>query len=237
MNLFLVAVEDQFNRDVQIATNKDCNQLDLDGWEDSQGDLVIEKLWANSPEDAITLVSSNRNISSDILIAYELNQKLEEDHEIVTTIKWHTEDLAEVFRKYDVLCTDENFDRFIHSKMSSVLKDRSVEEGWEIMDIIVSDSLAEFDLFDEGKIDYFLGQGEWIVAPNREDEEESACWLWENFKEAEAYYEENKNELFVYTVVDCEGLWISEGYHYVNRFAYMFSKVKVEMEEGIPYRP
>lgn len=57
----------------------------------------------------------------------------------VATIAWWGTDLYEIFNIYNVETNQENIDTFINAGGSRVLSDRSIEEGWEIIDIIVSD--------------------------------------------------------------------------------------------------
>ena len=47
----------------------------------------------------------------------------------------------------------------------------------------------------------------------------------------------SKEKVYVYTLVEADGTeWIIDGYHYVNRLGYFFSKKKVKIpEEGLRY--
>ena len=46
----------------------------------------------------------------------------------------------------------------------------------------------------------------------------------------------NREGVYTYTLVDADGLWITDGWHYVNRFGYYFTTKKIDIpEEGLRY--
>lgn len=57
-------------------------------------------------------------------------------NEVFCVIKWCIGDLAEAMERRGIELTDENIDKAV--KAVGYLHDRSIEEGWETMDILLS---------------------------------------------------------------------------------------------------
>lgn len=80
-------------------------------------------------------------------------------------IRWCKEDLTDVFKNNGIPHTEDNINIFVNSKSPRSLEERSVEEGWETLEILVSDMKEEFnfvysdeDLAKE-MIDIYWGEG------------------------------------------------------------------------------
>ena len=56
--------------------------------------------------------------------------------EVFCEIKWCIEDLVEAMERRNIEVTDENIDKAVRAV--GYLHDRSIEEGWETMDILLS---------------------------------------------------------------------------------------------------
>lgn len=62
--------------------------------------------------------------------------------ELVCTVTWLVADVLDMMAYKGIELTDENLERVLNSgRFGRVLKDRSTEEGWEIIDVLVSESL------------------------------------------------------------------------------------------------
>lgn len=61
------------------------------------------------------------------------------ENEFFTSINWSKEDLNEVFEKFGIPATEHNIQVFLDSNAPRCLQERSTEEGWEILDVLVSD--------------------------------------------------------------------------------------------------
>lgn len=78
----------------------------------------------------------------------------EEPVDFFAIIKWGVDDLESTFSAAGVPFTQENVDIFLKSNASRVLVDRSIEEGWMILETIV-DNLKwdrQFQGVIEGKV-------------------------------------------------------------------------------------
>lgn len=58
--------------------------------------------------------------------------------ETLCTIKWCYQDLMELMASRGIELTDENIDRIEGCRLEKTMQDRSIEEGWQILDDIVS---------------------------------------------------------------------------------------------------
>lgn len=66
---------------------------------------------------------------------YEGNHALGEN---ICTIRWNIEDLVIAMAEAGIEPTDENIDKVLAHRFERTLHERSVEEGWEIIDVIIS---------------------------------------------------------------------------------------------------
>jgi len=57
--------------------------------------------------------------------------------EYFSVIRWHYDDLEMVFSKYGIPWTEENIQKFMDNRGPRTLEERSVEEGWTILDDLV----------------------------------------------------------------------------------------------------
>ncbi|PEN08611.1 hypothetical protein [Bacillus pseudomycoides] len=69
-----------------------------------------------------------------------------------TVIKWHVEDLKNCFKLRGIPATEENIAIFLNSRAPKTLDERSIEEGYEILDALISDLSNEFCISDEPEI-------------------------------------------------------------------------------------
>lgn len=97
---------------------------------------------ADLAEDYINLVDefSRKNFIN----MYGISEGSESQH--FSIIRWSKDDLMDVFSKYKIPNTEENINIFLNSTSPRTLKDRTIEEGWEIIEILVSDMKEEFNL-------------------------------------------------------------------------------------------
>lgn len=56
---------------------------------------------------------------------------------VFCSIHWHEDDLETIFTNNSIEPTRENLDTFINSRSPRSLEDRSVEEGWEVLEMLV----------------------------------------------------------------------------------------------------
>lgn len=63
--------------------------------------------------------------------------------EVICTITWLLDDLLDMMAKQGVELTDENIDHILGQRFERTLRERSIEEGWEIIDVLVSDAMYE----------------------------------------------------------------------------------------------
>ena len=59
--------------------------------------------------------------------------------ETVCEIRWCVADVLDMMARHGIELTDENLERLLDANIGRCLKDRSIEEGWEILDIIIAD--------------------------------------------------------------------------------------------------
>lgn len=66
--------------------------------------------------------------------------------ETVCTIRWTVQDIiCYIEDNYDLEVTDEVIDRVLDNRCAKALKDRSIEEGWEILEYIVDEALYDYE--------------------------------------------------------------------------------------------
>lgn len=58
-------------------------------------------------------------------------------NEVICTITWTVQDMLEVFEKYGIEPTEENVRAMLDHRLGRNLSDRSIEEGWQILDDLV----------------------------------------------------------------------------------------------------
>lgn len=59
-------------------------------------------------------------------------------NETICTIRWTVEDMIEVLHDNDFDCSEETIRRLMdNTNLKKILKDRSIEEGWYILDDLV----------------------------------------------------------------------------------------------------
>lgn len=56
----------------------------------------------------------------------------------ITNIVWVAEDIKVLFEQNDIPFTEENYKIFLNNRAAKTLHERSIEEGWEILDTILS---------------------------------------------------------------------------------------------------
>jgi hypothetical protein len=64
-------------------------------------------------------------------------------NETICKIEWKIADLLDMMAHHGVELTDENIERILGNRFERTLKERSIEEGWEIIDVIVDDAMYE----------------------------------------------------------------------------------------------
>ncbi|MED1107739.1 hypothetical protein [Bacillus paramycoides] len=72
--------------------------------------------------------------------------------EYFTVIRWHVEDLKNCFKKRGIPATEENIAIFLNSRAPKTLAERSIEEGYEIMDVLIFDLSNEFCISDKPEL-------------------------------------------------------------------------------------
>ncbi len=55
---------------------------------------------------------------------------------IIASITWTIEDLEEFLKSKGYETTDENIETLLDNRLTKTLEERSIEEGWEIIDTI-----------------------------------------------------------------------------------------------------
>lgn len=108
------------------------------------------------------------------------------------------------------------------------------EDFYQRLDTILEDALHDtmndlnieehpMSKEDEDRLNEVIRKGQFIVAPDGDPDAEPSCYLWEDFKAAQTFAEEN-SDVHVYTLIEAEGMgFIVPGARLVNRFAYMLS--------------
>ena len=59
-------------------------------------------------------------------------------NEVICEIKWCVADLLDMMAHLNIELTDENIDCILKQWFARVLTDRSIEEGWEIIETLLS---------------------------------------------------------------------------------------------------
>lgn len=83
-------------------------------------------------------ICENPIYADEVLYEGELNP-----HEVLCEIKWTLVDVMDMMAAKGIALTDANIGAVVTNSFSRVLKDRSIQEGWEIIDVLVSE--AKFD--------------------------------------------------------------------------------------------
>lgn len=78
---------------------------------------------------------------SNLIALDSLTPGDETNTDFFSVIRWHEDDIAVALENRNITSTQDNIEMV--KQYSGVLEDRSVEEGWEILDIIISD--IEYD--------------------------------------------------------------------------------------------
>lgn len=60
--------------------------------------------------------------------------------EVICTIKWCIADLLDMMAREGVELTDENIDRILEQRFERTLQERSTEDGWETIQVLVWDA-------------------------------------------------------------------------------------------------
>ena len=68
-----------------------------------------------------------------------------EPEEVVCEIKWCVADVLDMMAHRGIELTDENLERLLCSRMGKTLRERSTEEGWEILGDIIADETYEWN--------------------------------------------------------------------------------------------
>ena len=63
--------------------------------------------------------------------------------EVICTITWCIDDLLDMMERQGIELTDENIDYILGQRFEPTLQDRSIEEGWEIIDILVANAMYD----------------------------------------------------------------------------------------------
>ena len=61
--------------------------------------------------------------------------------EVVCTITWCVADVLDMMAHQGIELTDENLENILNRRFERTLQERSTEEGWEIIDVLVSDAM------------------------------------------------------------------------------------------------
>jgi hypothetical protein len=93
-------------------------------------------------EDYITLIDA----FSQTQLVEKYGRKEDDLSDEIAIIRWDKDDLLEVFSNNKIPLTDDNINKFMNTRSPRTLEERSIEEGWEILDILVTDMMEEFDL-------------------------------------------------------------------------------------------
>lgn len=57
--------------------------------------------------------------------------------EVVVTIQWTVSDILLLMAEKEIPLTDANLEKILNSCFADDFQDRSIEEGWEIMDAVM----------------------------------------------------------------------------------------------------
>ena len=63
-------------------------------------------------------------------------------NDVIVTIKWTIKDVEEALVSRGIQPTDENMQRLLSGRFERTLQERSIEEGWQIIDDLIS--MADF---------------------------------------------------------------------------------------------
>ena len=77
-------------------------------------------------------------IMSDDPYAYEGSHS---PNEVICTVQWCIQDLLDKMASKGIPLTDENVDAILQNRFAKTLQDRSVEEGWDVIDDLIDMSL------------------------------------------------------------------------------------------------
>lgn len=58
-------------------------------------------------------------------------------NEVICTITWTVQDLLDIFERRGIEPTEENVNAMLSHPLGKHLQDRSIEEGWQILDDLV----------------------------------------------------------------------------------------------------
>lgn len=101
-------------------------------------------------------------------------------------------------------------------------------------------------LTNEELLEEFFQYGEFLKPKDKIDEFPFICYLWDDYRNTNEEFvsmynrsllEENDSEkVYIYTLIEVdEKAYIVSGWHFVNRFAYLFSKKNVVIKNEIRY--
>lgn len=99
---------------------------------------------------------------------------------------------------------------------------------------------------EEQKLEEFFQNGEFLKPKDKIDEYPFICYLWENYRNTNEEFntmhqrslleETNPDKVYIYTLIEEEGkAYIISGWHFVNRFAYLFSKKNISTDDTIRF--
>lgn len=140
------------------------------------------------------------------LIARTIQEKIE-DYGYEVTKKDQARIVAEIADSEDFY---QRIDAILEDALHDTMNDLNIEE-------------FPMTREDEDRLDEVFEKGQFILAPDADPRSEPSCYLWEDFKAAQKFAEEN-SDVHVYTLIEAEGRgYIVPGARWVNRFAYMLA--------------
>ena len=78
----------------------------------------------------------SKTITSLQCEAFEYDGERDLD-EVICSIVWCVEDLLVAMHRSGIEVTDENVDRVLDGRFERTLRERSIEEGWEVIDALI----------------------------------------------------------------------------------------------------
>lgn len=96
-----------------------------------------DTIWETISAD-IQSKSFDAALRTEIKKAYDAINEGKDAADAVCTIIWSIADVQEALTKAGYEPTDDNVQKVIANRLDRTLKDRSIEEGWEILDVIVT---------------------------------------------------------------------------------------------------
>lgn len=142
MKKFNVFIEQESVRDIQVES---MNENEESVWIDwNIGNILIDTVECATPAYATYLTSQKYKLPESILFTIEIPQT--ENNEYFSIVRWHKEDVICTFEKEGIPPTEENLNIFLNSRAAKSLSERLVEEGNEILEILVEEMEDEFNM-------------------------------------------------------------------------------------------